>query len=269
MTQALHDSGPDVDDSPGRSQFKSPKSFWMSASAATFVLGAVGAVAYGFRRKPLDASRIDLPVVSRQTTRSARSLRPASASNRLPPPGSDAELEKNAWEVFRDVHKAMFSSISLKRTSSRPAAKAVLVSSHTSPSAKTIGALTRSSPNPASGASHATNVTPSVLSKKTSATTQANARQISETNGADGPLLALGAFGLATAIVGAGALAVTWAVQYALGVDTVEEFADKMHTIMPPLSRHARMAQYIPGCACNKAPGTTGFHTTAFPFSSP
>ena len=77
MTQALHDSGPDVDDSRGRSRFKSPKSFWISASAATFVLGAVGAVAYGFRRKPLDASRIDLPVVSRQTTRSARSLRPA------------------------------------------------------------------------------------------------------------------------------------------------------------------------------------------------
>lgn len=252
MTQALHDSGPDVDDSPGRSRFKSPKSFWISASAATFVLGAVGAVAYGFRRKPLDASRIDLPVVTRQTTRSARSLQPASASNTPPPPESDAELEKNAWEVFRDVHKAMFSSISLKRTSSRPAAKAVLVSSHTSPSAKTIGALTRSSHNPASGASHATNVTPSVLSKKTSATTQANARQIPETNGADGPLLALGAFGLATAIVGAGALAVTWAVQYALGVDTVEEFADKMHTIMPPLSRHARMAQYIPAVPVSK-----------------
>lgn len=60
----------------------------------------------------------------------------------------------------------------------------------------------------------------------------------------DGPLLAFGAFSLATAIVSGVSLAVVFAVRQALNISTVEEFADWMHERMPRLGRGEVLSRY-------------------------
>ncbi|KIJ29053.1 hypothetical protein M422DRAFT_71308 [Sphaerobolus stellatus SS14] len=52
----------------------------------------------------------------------------------------------------------------------------------------------------------------------------------------DGPFMALKAFGIATCMVAAGALASVWVVRATVGVQTVDEFADKMRNTVQSMT---------------------------------
>ncbi|KIJ29047.1 hypothetical protein M422DRAFT_71307 [Sphaerobolus stellatus SS14] len=52
----------------------------------------------------------------------------------------------------------------------------------------------------------------------------------------DGPFMALKAFGIATCMVAAGALASVWVVRTTMGVQTVDEFADKMRNTVQSMT---------------------------------
>ena len=200
------------------------KQVLLSASAATFVLGAVGAAAYAFRKRPFPAaSHVELHTPPQQATKSMRAVAPVLTEESSMP-------DKSAWEIFRDMHIALFSSS--KRA--RPV-KPIPVS-HTRPTGSPLSALSRAPSTQERSAA------PAALSK----TRVAPPPEDTEGQGDDGPMLAIFAFSTATIIVGASALVATLLVRYGLGIRSIEEFADKMHDVLPSLNRDARLARYLP-----------------------
>ena len=196
----------------------------LSASAATFVLGAVGAAAYAFRKRPFPAaSHVELHTPPQQATKSMRAVAPVHTEESSMP-------DKSAWAIFRDMHMALFSSS--KRA--RPV-KPIPVS-QIRPTGSPLSALSRAPSTQERSAA------PPALSK----TRFAPPPEDTEGQGDDGPMLAIFAFSTATVIVGASALAATLLVRYGLGIRSIEEFADKMHDILPSLNRDARLARYLP-----------------------
>ena len=196
----------------------------LSASAATFVLGAVGAAAYAFRKRPCPAaSHVELHTPPQQATKSMRAVAPVHTEESSMP-------DKSAWAIFRDMHMALFSSS--KRA--RPV-KPIPVS-QMRPTGSSLSALSRAPSTQERSAA------PPALSK----TRVALPPEDTEGQGDDGPMLAIFAFSTATVIVGASALVATLLVRYGLGIRSIEEFADKMHDILPSLNRDARLARYLP-----------------------
>lgn len=226
-----HESAHELQDTRSRE-----KTVLLTASAATFVLGALGAVAYGYRRRRLDVARemSSIPYASR--TQSPAALRPATSGN-TSLPCSDEEPE-SAWAIFRELNKAVF-SFRTEPKRELPLRAVPVKPSAVKASKGAIGALSRTSTSPARAQPA---LAPSALSKSRVAPPP----EPEPSNEDNGPMLALTAFGVATTIVGAGALITTLVIQYAWDVHSVEEFADKMHSILPPLNRNASWAQYLP-----------------------
>lgn len=203
---------------------KRKKQVLLSASAATFALGAVGAAAYAFRKRPFPAaSHVELHTPSQHASKSMRAVAPAHNEEPSMP-------DKSAWAIFRDMHMALFTSS--KRA--RPV-KPVPVS-QIRPTGSPLSALSRVPPPQERSSA------PAALSK----TRVAPPPEDTEGQGDDGPMLAIFAFSTATIIVTAGALAATLLVRYGFGIRSIEEFADKMHDILPSLNRDARIARYLP-----------------------
>lgn len=212
------------------------KTILLTASAATFALGAVGAIAYGYRRQRLDVAREMSSIPRASQSQSNVAARPVPSGGASSSPSEDEP--ESAWAIFRQLNKAVFSSMSEPKR--ELPLKAVPVKPYASKaSGGPISALSRV---PAVSAKALPALAPSTLSKSRVAPPP----EPEPNNDDNGPMLALTAFGLATAIVGAGALITTLVVQYAWDVHSVEEFADKMHSILPPLNQNASWAQYLP-----------------------
>lgn len=242
----------------------------VAAGAAVFFASAVGAAAYSFRRRPWEAAQVVsdqvsgsggpagsaplAPLAGRTATTSRASVPVRATPHALSPAiatqsrdAADASespifhaASQGPLTLFREMNAAIFSAFRTHRT---PRVRAQPQQVHVAPApsglaprAAGIGALHRSRSSSASA--------PSALQKFHP---QAPAPAPSGApGGTDGPLLAFGAFSLATALVAAGSLVVVFTVRQVLNISTVEEFADKMHEILPSMDRSAVLARFLP-----------------------
>ena len=168
------------------------------------------------------------------------------------PPLADA-AKKGPLALFREMNAAIFSAFRApppQRTQPVGALRTARLPPRTGapdtpPAAPQVGALRTAPTRQGLGVLHKT---PQDLPAGVEAPApDASARS-------DGPLLAFGAFSLATAIVGGVTLAVVFAVRQALNISTVEEFADWMHANMPRIGRSSALARYVPAVATGPEP---------------
>ncbi|WFD02180.1 hypothetical protein MOBT1_000861 [Malassezia obtusa] len=170
----------------------------------------------------------------------------APAAPGAPGPAPDAAhlspLDAASQRLALDKHYVLgFSAVAFLSG----VAGAMVYSAHTPPAAPQVGALRTAPTRQGLGVLHKT---PQGLP----AGVEAPAPDTSARS--DGPLLAFGAFSLATAIVGGVSLAVVFAVRQALNISTVEEFADWMHANMPRIGRSSALARYVPAVATGPEP---------------
>ncbi|WFC95438.1 hypothetical protein MBRA1_002086 [Malassezia brasiliensis] len=183
---------------------------------------------------------------------------PAADEATAPAPLAEA-AKQGPLAIFREMNAAIFSAfrsspasaptsapggIRALRAARAPTSSSPVTSAHVSSAPHTVGLRTASN-NHGIGVLHKTpqSLPPGVAPAAAQAGAQSN-----------GPLLAFGAFSLATAIVGGVSLAVVLAVRQALNISTVEEFADWMHEHMPRLGRGSTLSRYVPAIASGPEP---------------
>lgn len=234
-------------DTPAREARTLPfsKPYAIGFSAAMFLTGVAGAMLYSFRRRPaaalneaLDSGAARPGGVVRTLTSEAFQEAPAPEAElgarapEAPRSSIDEAASQGPLSLFREMNAAIFRKnkagaparpgVSALRAAPQEGAPAVVRDSSAvssairAPAAGAVGAFQKKAPAPAPSASLQDAPQP-------------------QDEGVSGPVLALGAFGLATAIVGVGATAVVAIVRQTLDVTTVEEFADKMHALMPSI----------------------------------
>lgn len=172
-----------------------------------------------------------------------------------PPESEPAPLfeaaKKGPFAIFREMNASIFSAFRSDQPKARPMRVAALQAappsgappssatpSGTPPSGVRIAPAMRAAA-PTGGLS-ALHKNPQVAAAATPQPTP------EESARSDGPLLAFGAFSLATTIVCGVSLAVVFAVRQTLNITSVEEFADYMHERMPRLGRDGALAPYLP-----------------------
>ncbi|KAI3620052.1 hypothetical protein CBS9595_002019 [Malassezia furfur] len=183
---------------------------------------------------------------------------PAADEAEAPAPLADA-AKQGPLAIFREMNAAIFSAFRSSPPSAPTSASGGIRALR---AARSPASSTPATDAPASSAPHAVGLrtasnnhgigvlhkTPQTLPPGVApAAAQAGARN-------DGPLLAFGAFSLATALVGGVSLAVVFAVRQALNISTVEEFADWMHEHMPRLGRGGTLSRYVPAVASGPEP---------------
>ncbi|WFD31222.1 RING-type E3 ubiquitin transferase [Malassezia sp. CBS 17886] len=185
------------------------------------------------------------------------SAAPTGASADVPSHATET-APKTPWTLFREMNATIFSALRPgKARTATPAVPpaslgrvAVAPNAHARHAPHGLSALQKNAPvgvvqNTSSQRIGALQKAPAPPPSQADAAARVAAEQ--EARGPDGPLLAFGAFSLATAIVCASTAAAVATVRYALGVKSVEEFADKMHMWMPSLSRKENAAaQWVP-----------------------
>ncbi|WFD43721.1 hypothetical protein MPSI1_002385 [Malassezia psittaci] len=195
---------------------------------------------------PLSSAR---PVVELRHTSLASSEKSNEETPSDPLPASKGPLS-----IFREMNAAIFSAFRENRSDPKSTpAKGLRRSTNASlsPSIPNTSQSLRTAPtNYGVGVLHKT---PQLLP----AGVQQETAQASSRN--DGPLLAFGAFSLATLLVTGMSLAVVVSVRHTLQISSVEEFADWMHEHMPRIGRSSSLADYIPSITTGSEPsGWTG-----------
>jgi len=194
-----------------------------AVSAAVFVAGAVGTVLYGVWRRP--AWSVVGPAAAAKT--------PPAAAAPAARPVDDAP--KSAWALFGEMNAAVFRGGACAPPS-EPARSAPL------------SALSRRAPPPTAATGRAPAAQPGplrALSRSGTGPSAEPAARIEDLDN-DGALLAVRAFAVATALVGAGAACAALLVRATLGVRSLEELADCLHTWMPSLRPPAALERYLP-----------------------
>lgn len=189
------------------------------------------------------------------TAPAATAASATAASTATPPESEPAPLfeaaKKGPFAIFREMNASIFSAFRSDQPKARPMRVAALQAAPpsgappsgasppgTPPSGVRIAPAMRAAA-PTGGLS-ALHKNPQVAA---AATPQPSPEESARS---DGPLLAFGAFSLATTIVCGVSLAVVFAVRQTLNITSVEEFADYMHERMPRLGRHGALAPYLP-----------------------
>ncbi|WFC99899.1 RING-type E3 ubiquitin transferase [Malassezia yamatoensis] len=196
------------------------------------------------------------PVVDLRHTKIASSEKltkgtPESYQDTVP---DSQPASKGPLFIFREMNAAIFSAFRENRSDLKSApAKGLRRSTDgsLSPSISNVSQSLRTSPtNYGVGVLHKT---PQRLPDGI----QQEAVQGSSRN--DGPLLAFGAFSLATLLVAGVSLAVVISIRRTLNISSVEEFADWMHEHMPRIGQSSSLADYIPSITTGSEPtGWTG-----------
>lgn len=252
-------------------------------SATAFVAGAVGAAAYGFKRKsflrgptwaqpPADEAGAlssgasapwrTPPHLATSSTEGGRlsALTKAGAHDAavgahapLSAPPSD-EPSQSAWALFRELNSMIFATM---RTPKKAPLKARAVplsraAGRQGAPPPTISALSRMpAPAPSTTStslrSSVKTAPPGIGALSRTPPAPEPAAESGELDEAmDGGTMAIKAFLLATALVASGAVAVAVIIRFSMDVHTLEEFTDKMHGLMPAASRTNPLARYVP-----------------------
>lgn len=190
-----------------------------AVSAAVFVAGAVGTVFYGVWRRP--AWSVMGPRATRQATNAAAAAAPRPV---------DADAPKSAWALFGEMNAAIF----------RGGMRAPRESADHVP----LSALSRRAPA-APQARAAPHAPLRALSRSGTGPSSEPAARIEDLDN-DGALMAVRAFAVATALVGAGAACAALLVRVTLGVRSLEELADYLHTQMPSVRPPEALERFLP-----------------------
>lgn len=189
------------------------------------------------------------------SARSATAVSSATLPESEPAPLFEA-AKKGPFAIFREMNASIFSAFRSEQPKTRPMRVAALQaapSSGASPSGTPpSGTPLSSTPPPGVRIAPAMRAAAptgglSALHKNPQVVAAAAPQPTPEESArSDGPLLAFGAFSLATTIVCGVSLAVVFAVRQTLNITSVEEFADYMHERMPRLGRDGALAPYLP-----------------------
>ncbi|WFD24038.1 hypothetical protein MEQU1_002735 [Malassezia equina] len=193
-------------------------------SAAVFVAGAVGTVMYGVWRRP--AWTVIGPAAAAKDA--------ASRAVASPTPPNDAP--KSAWALFGEMNAAIF-----RRGARPPLTEAPTTSPLRALSRRAQppqGATTRSAAPTSEGPLRA-------LSRSNTGPVPEPVARMEDLDN-DGALMAVRAFAVATALVGAGAACTAFLLRATLGVRSMEELADTLHMWMPSLRPPAALERYLP-----------------------
>ncbi|WFD20433.1 hypothetical protein MCAP1_002677 [Malassezia caprae] len=188
-----------------------------AVSAAVFVAGAVGTVLYGVWRRP--AWSVMGPVAAKQATHAAAA----------PPRPVDTDTPKSAWALFGEMNAAIFRRGT--RVPNEPADRAPL------------SALSRRAPAVQPPSAQAAPLR--ALSRSGTGAMSEPAARIEDLDN-DGALMAVRAFAVATALVGAGAACAALLLRATLGVRSLEELADYLHTKMPSVRPPESLERLLP-----------------------
>lgn len=202
----------------------------VAVSAAVFVSGAIGTVLYGVWRRPAWTA---VAPVAREAAECAARAAP-----------SDATETTSALSLFREMNAAVFRR-GARRTptpAQEPARPPSALSRAKAPTAP-LGALSRV---------EAPTTPLRALSRSgTGAVAEPDVRP--EDLDQDGAAMAIRAFAVATALVGAGAACVALGLRATLGVRSLEELADYLHTWGPSLRAPSALVPYLPEIPCDEA----------------
>ena len=192
--------------------------------ASAFLAGTAGATIFLLRRRGLH--HVDGVVAS-----ATSGVAPAPAA-------APEEPVKGPWALFREMNAA-----ALKRGTSMRAAPATVRAQPAAakPRQPSMPTLAQTSPAPAGIGALRKGAPAQPAPTRTSESAPTN------DDGSDGPLLAIRALAIATAIVATGAATLVVTVRQALGVSTISEFADAMHKLVPAIGEPAsQVASQLP-----------------------
>ncbi|PKI82417.1 hypothetical protein MVES1_003395 [Malassezia vespertilionis] len=214
--------------------------FILTLSTVAFVTGAAGTLFYCMRRKP------GTPNVH-AVTGDARAMAHAAASEEQAP-------VKTPLALFREMHAGAWRFLSPRAPAMHAKAPASAVravpAKRTTIQAAPVGLAklkaTPATPPVTTVMAAAPHAAPTSYSIGVLAPTPERTPHEPRDQTSDGPLLALGAFSLATSIVGASALgAVLW-VRYYFEISSVDEFVDRMRAALSQWRLHTYVQYYMP-----------------------
>ncbi|WFD36950.1 hypothetical protein MCUN1_003842 [Malassezia cuniculi] len=200
--------------------------------ASAFLAGAAGAAIYLIRRRGLH----HFDSVAETAAKGAASVPKPRVAAAAPLQAED-ETVRGPWTLFRDMNAAIFNrnaAAAPRTVSAAPDAPAPLAAFRAQQQPDKLAVSPRPSVQPVGigalrkGGSPAPREPQVVPSSSSAAAAE---------DGSDGPLLAVRALALATAIVAAGAGALVLFVRQALGVTSIAEFSDAMQRLAPSLGQ--------------------------------
>lgn len=253
------------------------KSYVVGLAAAAFFAGAGGAVLYSFRRRPprpnsiaTSSAPIRFAAPQKEAAVHAEGHAVATAARGItrpthvvappkPYPRPSASADQHDFDdeagraplsdaakqgplaIFREMNAAIFSSMRSSGPVNRPLGQSVSTTLPTT----AAGGLRLA--NTASVRAAPSTQALGVLQKTPRAVVDDDPPPSPEESArSDGPLMAFGAFTLATALVGGVTAAVTLGIRHGLGITSVEELADYIHEYMPRLGRQSTVTRYLP-----------------------
>lgn len=159
-----------------------------------------------------------------------------AASRAVASPAPTNDAPKSAWALFGEMNAAIF-----RRGARPPLTEA--------PTTSPLRALSRRAPPLESATTRS--VAPAsegplrALSRSQTGPAPEPVERMEDLDN-DGALMAVRAFAVATALVGAGAACTAFLLRATLGVRSMEELADTLHTWMPSLRPPAVLERYLP-----------------------